>query len=82
MAFEELKKLLYIADVLKYPKFDKNFEVHTDASDFVIEGVLMQDGLPVVYESRKLARIQLRWSIHENKNYMPYFIVSKVGGIM
>lgn len=41
MAFEELKKLLYIADVLKYPKFDKDFEVHTDASDFVIEGVLM-----------------------------------------
>ena len=40
-AFNELKRLLSTANVLKYPKFDKAFEIHTDASDFAIGGVLM-----------------------------------------
>jgi hypothetical protein len=30
--------------VLKFPEFDKPFKVHMDASDFAIQGVLMQDG--------------------------------------
>jgi hypothetical protein len=51
-AFAELKTLLSTAGVLKYPEFDKEFEVHTDASGFAIEGVLMQDSHPVAYESR------------------------------
>ena len=53
-AFAELKTLLSTADVLKYPEFDKEFKVHTDASGFAIGGVLMQDGHSVAYESRKL----------------------------
>ena len=43
-AFGELKRRLTSAPVLKFPKFKKPFEVHSDASDFAIGGVLMQEG--------------------------------------
>ena len=64
-AFNAFKTLLSTAGVLQYPEFDKEFEVHTDASGFAIDGVLMQDRHPVAYESRKLIGSQLRWPIHE-----------------
>jgi hypothetical protein len=40
-AFETLKGILVKAPVLKLPNFDKDFEIHSDASDFAIRGVLM-----------------------------------------
>ena len=42
-AFGELKRRSTSAHVLKFPEFKKPFEVHTDASDFAIGGVLMQE---------------------------------------
>ena len=68
-AFNELKTLLSIAGVVKYPEFDKEIEVHTDASGFAIGGDLMEDGHPVAYESHKLTGSQLWWSIHEKELY-------------
>ncbi len=41
-AFETLKGILMKAFVLKLPDFDKDFEIHSDASDFAIGGVLVQ----------------------------------------
>ena len=58
--FLELKTLLSTVGVLKYPEFDKKFEVNTDASGFAIGGILMQDGHLVAYGSRKLTGSQLR----------------------
>jgi hypothetical protein len=54
--FETLKGILVKAHVLKLPDFDKDFRIHFDASDFAIGGVLVQDGRPVAFESKKLAR--------------------------
>jgi len=39
--FETLKGILVKAPVLKLLDFDKDFEIHSDASDFAIGGVLM-----------------------------------------
>ncbi len=39
-AFETLKGILVKAPMLKLPDFDKDFEIHSNASDFAIEGVI------------------------------------------
>jgi hypothetical protein len=57
-AFEALKGILVKAPVLKLPDFSKDFEIHFDASDFAIGGVLMQEGRPVAFESKKLSETE------------------------
>jgi len=54
-SFETLKGILVKVLVLKLPDFDKDFEIHFDAFDFVIRGVLVQDGRLVAFESKKLS---------------------------
>ena len=66
-AFEELKRRMVTAPILRLPDFERPFEVHTDASDFAIGGVLLQDGHPVAYESRKLQDRERRYPVHEKE---------------
>jgi hypothetical protein len=56
-ALETLKGILVKAPVLKLPAFDKDFEIHSNAFNFAIGGVLVQDGRSVVFESKKLSEI-------------------------
>ncbi|KAJ8763615.1 hypothetical protein K2173_003087 [Erythroxylum novogranatense] len=42
-------------------------QVHTDASDKAIGGVLVQEGHPVAFESRKLNGAEQRYSTHEKE---------------
>ena len=44
--------------ILKLRNYTKPFEVHTDVSDYAIGGVLVQQGNPVAYKSRKLNEIE------------------------
>ena len=53
-AFEDLKKAMTEEPMLALPNHTKVFEVHTDASDFAIEGIPMQDRHPIAFKSRKL----------------------------
>jgi hypothetical protein len=57
-AFETLKGILVKALVLKLPDYDKDFEIHSDAFNFAIGGVLVQDGRPVAFENKKLSNIK------------------------
>jgi hypothetical protein len=59
-AFETLKGILVKAQVLKLPNIDKDFEIHSNASDFVIGGVLVQKGRPVAFENKKLSETERR----------------------
>jgi hypothetical protein len=53
--------------VLKLFDFDKDFEIHFDASNFVIRGVLVQDGRPMALKSKKLSETEQRWLTHEKE---------------
>jgi len=65
--FDDLKRRMVTAPILKLPDFGRLFEVHTDASDFAIGVVHMQDGYPVAYESRKLQDRERRYPVHEKE---------------
>ena len=65
--FGKLKRRLTSAPVLKFPEFKKPFEVHTDATDFAIRGVLMQEGRQVAFKSKKLWDVERRWPTHEKE---------------
>jgi len=66
-AFETLKGILVKVPVLKLPDFDKDFEIHSDASDFAIGGILVQEGRPVAFESKKLSETEQRWPTHKKE---------------
>jgi hypothetical protein len=52
---------------LKLLNFDKYFEIHFDAFDFVIGGILMQDEKLVAFENKKLSETERRWPTHEEE---------------
>lgn len=53
-AFERLKSTMMETPVLALPNFSKTFVVQTDASNIGVGAMLMQDGHPVAYFSKKL----------------------------
>ena len=67
LAFDKLRRAVMSAPVLKLPDFEKPFEVHTDASDKAVGGVLVQEGHPVAFESRKLSEAEQKYSAHEKE---------------
>ena len=53
--------------VLTLPDHTKVFEVHTDALNFAIGGVLMQDRHPITFESRKLNDTERCYTVQEKE---------------
>ena len=64
-AFQMLKDVITSEPVLRLPDMELPFEVHTDASDRALGGVLVQEGHPVAFESRKLNAVEERYNAHE-----------------
>jgi len=54
-AFDLLRHKLITAPVLSMPDFSKPFEVIADASLHAFGAILLQDGKPIAFESRKLS---------------------------
>lgn len=65
--FDQLKEMLTIEHVLRFPMFDKPFEVHVDASDQAIGGVLVHDKHPIAYESKKIKYVEYRYYTNEKE---------------
>jgi hypothetical protein len=51
--------------MLSFPDFNKPFEIHTDASDFQLGAVIMQECKPVAFYSRKLNPAQRNYTTGE-----------------
>lgn len=72
-AFERLKDALSSAPLLLLPDPSLEFRVVTDASDFAVGAILMQDQgqgwQPVAYESKKLTPAQLNYAVHEKEAF-------------
>ncbi|KAK3007068.1 hypothetical protein RJ639_016632 [Escallonia herrerae] len=62
-----MKQAMSEDPVLALPDVSKSFKVHTDASDFALGGVLMQECHPEAYESRKLNEAERRYTTHEKE---------------
>ena len=61
-AFQGLKDALCQAPTLAHPDFTKPFEVWADASIVGVGAVLMQDGHPVAYLSKKLTPADVNYT--------------------
>jgi hypothetical protein len=66
-AFAELKARLASAPVLAIADPSKPYQVVADASKYDIGGILLQDGHPVAYESRKLKPAEQNYATHERE---------------
>jgi hypothetical protein len=68
------------APVLKLLDFDKDFEIHFDAFGFAIGWILVQNGKPMAFESKKLSKMKWRWLTHEKEMWVVIHI-SRLGAI-
>eukprot|EP01018_Ginkgo_biloba_P034936 Gb_00235 [translate_table: standard] len=66
-AFQELKRDMTMTPVLATPNFSKPFLVECDASGRGLGAVLMQEGRPIAFESRKLNKKDLGRSTYEKE---------------
>ncbi|XP_074306255.1 uncharacterized protein LOC141641327 [Silene latifolia] len=65
--FEKLKEAVVQEPVLALPDITKPFEVETDASYYALGGVLLQEGHPVAFESRKFNGAETRYAVQEKE---------------
>lgn len=66
-SFEKLKSMLITLPILKYPDFSKPFKLNTDASNYALGAVLLQDNHPVAYASRTLNSHEVRYNTTEKE---------------
>jgi len=66
-AFDLLKEALTTAPTLALPDFSQPFEVITDASDYALGAILLQNNRPIAYESRKLSKAEINYTTTEKE---------------
>ena len=67
VVFHKLKDAITSEPVQRPPDLDFPFEVHTNASDMALRGVLVHEGHPIAFESRKFDMVKQRYSTHKKE---------------
>ena len=52
-SFDDIKCCVSQNTLLAYPDFNKRFDMHTNASDYQLGAVIIQNGKPIAFHSRK-----------------------------
>ncbi len=63
--FDNVKAAIANKTVLAYPDFFKPFEIYTDASSTQLGAMITQDNRPIAFFSRKLSKMQQKYSVTE-----------------
>jgi hypothetical protein len=66
-AFDQIKKKVSKETLLAFPDFEKEFHVYTSASNKQLGEVIMQEGKPLAFYSRKLNSAQARYTTGEQE---------------
>jgi hypothetical protein len=67
--FDDLKKCLCSAPILSLPYLQHPFEIETNASDYVVGGVLTQHDHPVAYHSETLSDVVHKYPTYDKEMY-------------
>ena len=65
--FEEIKRVISQEAMLAFPDFGKTFHIYTDASDYQLGGMIMQNDKPLAFYTRKLNDAQKRYTTGEQE---------------
>jgi hypothetical protein len=66
-AFDEIKQKVSQETLLAFPDFEKEFHVYTDSSNNQLGAVIMQEGKPLAFYSRKISSAQTHYSTGEQE---------------
>jgi hypothetical protein len=66
-AFDEIKRVISKETLLTFPDFNKEFHIYTDASDFQLGSVIMQENKPIAFYSRKMNSAQRNYTTGEQE---------------
>jgi hypothetical protein len=66
-AFEEIKQKVSQENLIAFPDFEKEFHVYSDASNKQLGAVIMQEGKPLAFYSRKLSSAQTHYTTGEQE---------------
>ena len=82
-AFRALQRLLQSDSVLAYPQMNRPYKLYTDACDYAVGGILVQQdetGMERViqYVSQQLNGSQLRWATIEKEAYAIVYCLNKL----
>jgi hypothetical protein len=65
--FDEIKQKVSQETLLAFPDFEKYYHVYTDASNKQLRAVIMQEGKPLAFYSRKLSSAQTSYNKGEQE---------------